>query len=103
MRQGRLRLYVAIAWLSVSSIGFASLTSSALAVEGPVAAGPIGGTDIRSAILPPPGLYGGVIGFRSHVDEIRDGTGNPVAALDAVDLTANMAAPFFVCTRFESI
>jgi hypothetical protein len=96
MRQGRLRLYVAIAWLSVSSIGFASLTSSALAVEGPVAAGPIGGTDIRSAILPPPGLYGGVIGLRSHADEIRDGAGNPVAGLDAVDLTANIAAPFFV-------
>ena len=31
------------------------------AVEGPSAAGPLGGTDIRSALLPPPGLYGGVI------------------------------------------
>ena len=31
----------------------------AFAVEGPTAAGPIGGTDIRSAVLPPPGLLAG--------------------------------------------
>jgi hypothetical protein len=96
MRQVSLRAFTAIAWLSVSSVPFAYLTTSALAAEGPVAAGPIGGTDIRSAFLPPPGLYGGIIGLRSHVDEINDGAGNPVADLNAVDLTANIGAPFFV-------
>src|SRR5262249_19665507 len=67
-----------------------------LAAEGTTAAGPNGGNDIRSAVLPPPGVYGGVIGLNSHVPEIVDGRGNPVPGLDAVDLTARIAAPFFV-------
>lgn len=39
----------------------------AKAVEGPAAAGPIGGTDIRQAIAPPPGLYvgGAFVGART--------------------------------------
>jgi hypothetical protein len=67
-----------------------------LAVEGTTAAGPIGGTDIRSAQLPPPGLYGGVIGLISPVKEIHDGGGQPVPGLNAVDLIAKMVGPFFV-------
>jgi hypothetical protein len=66
------------------------------AAEGTTAAGPIGGTDIRSAMLPPPGLYGGLVGLYSSVKEIRDGSGNPVAGLDAVDLNAKVAGAFFV-------
>ncbi len=72
------------------------LAPLANAAEGPVAAGPIGGTDMRSALLPPPGLYGGVIGLSSVVHEVHDGTGHPAAGLDAVDLDAKVAAPFFV-------
>ena len=45
------------------------------AAEGPVAAGPIGGSDMRSALLAPPGLYGGIIGLSSLVHEVHDGTG----------------------------
>src|SRR5260370_40449289 len=67
-----------------------------LAAEGPTAAGPIGGNDIRSAFLPPPGLYGGVTGLNSYVPEIVDGSGHPVPRLDAVHLIARIAAPFFV-------
>lgn len=63
----------------------------AWAAEGTTAAGPIGGTDIRSAILPPPGVYGGLIGLYSSAGEVRDGSGNPVVGLDAVDLHANVA------------
>lgn len=70
--------------------------SSVKAAEGPVAAGPIGGTDMRSAELPPPGLYGGVTGLDSVVHEVHDGTGHPAPGLDAVDLNALVAAPFFV-------
>jgi hypothetical protein len=44
-----------------------------LAVEGPSAAGPIGGTDIRSAVLPPPGLYGGVILLGAEAFDFVDG------------------------------
>jgi hypothetical protein len=70
--------------------------SQSFAIEGNTAAGPIGGTDIRSALLPPPGLYAGAVGLISPAHEIRDGTGKPVAGLDAVDLIARMAGPFFV-------
>jgi hypothetical protein len=66
------------------------------AAEGTTAAGPIGGNDIRSAILPPPGLYGGVTGLDSSVGQVNDGTGNPAAGLNAVDLWANVVAPFLL-------
>jgi hypothetical protein len=64
------------------------LCTPAAAIEGPTAAGPIGGTDIRSALIPPPGLYGG---FAAQAAGTRffagpDGKTNPVlreAALHA--------------------
>jgi hypothetical protein len=77
-------------------VGLAGMAYPCLAAEGTTAAGPIGGTDIRSAILPPPGLYGGVIGLNSHATEIVDGRGQAVPGLDAVNLTARVAGPFFV-------
>jgi hypothetical protein len=76
------------------SVGCAALPAQA--AEGTTAAGPIGGTDIRSAMLPPPGVYGGVVGLYSSVNEVRDGSGNPVAGLDAVDLNAKVAGAFFL-------
>lgn len=70
--------------------------SSSWAVEGTTAAGPIGGSDIRSAFLPPPGFYGGAVGLGSIVHNINDGTGQTVPGLDAIHLTAKIAAPFFL-------
>jgi|SRR6185312_6541898 len=87
--------FIAASTIALGAL-FASARSAAEAAEGPVAAGPIGGTDIRSAALPPPGLYGGVIGLDSSVGEIHDGTGHPAPGLDAVDLNAKIAAPFLV-------
>jgi hypothetical protein len=72
------------------------MVDPSLAVEGNTAAGPIGGTDIRSAMLPPPGLYAGAIGLLSPVHDIHDGQGHAVSGLDAVDLIARIAAPFVV-------
>lgn len=66
------------------------------AVEGNTAAGPIGGSDIRSAFLPPPGFYGGAIGLASVVGDIKNGSGETVPGLDAIHLTAKIAAPFFI-------
>src|SRR5215470_713646 len=80
----------------VLQAGLLGVISPGFAAEGTTAAGPIAGTDIRSAMLPPPGFYGGVIGFNSHASEVVDGKGNPVAGLNAVDLTARAASPFFV-------
>jgi hypothetical protein len=75
-------------------VGVGCMALPAWAAEGTTAAGPIGGTDIRSAMLPPPGLYGGLVGLYSSVNEVRDGSGNPVAGLDAVDLNAKIAGAF---------
>jgi hypothetical protein len=66
------------------------------AVEGATAAGPIGGSDIRSAILPPPGLYGGVIGLYNDVVGYNDGTGHPAAGLDAFGLQNYDGGAFFL-------
>ena len=66
-------------------------STSAFAAEGTTAAGPIGGTDIRSAILPPPGVYGAIIGLYSAAGEVDDGMGHPVAGFDAVNLKAEVA------------
>ena len=76
-----------------------SITLTALpswAAEGTTAAGPIGGTDIRSALLAPPGFYGGMAGLYSSVHQVNDGSGTPVPGLDAVDLNAKIAGAFFL-------
>ena len=67
---------------------------AALAVEGPTAAGPIGGTDIRSALLPPPGVYGGVIGAVAQAFEFVDGSGDTIPILADGDLRKWVAGPF---------
>ncbi len=71
-----------------------SLLAPARAIEGSTTAGPIGGNDIRSALLPPPGLYGGIVGLIVPVHEIHDGNGNPAPGLDAVDLIGRIGGPF---------
>ncbi len=66
----------------------------ALAVEGPTAAGPIGGTDVRSAMLPPPGLYGGVILLGASTLDFVDGNGETIPALRDAHLAKELAGPF---------
>jgi hypothetical protein len=65
-----------------------------LAVEGPTAAGPIGGTDIRSATLPPPGLYGGTIQLAAGTLDFVDGNGETIPALREAHLAKQIAGPF---------
>lgn len=65
-----------------------SAAHNAWAAEGFIAAGPVGGSDLRSALLPPPGLYGGIIGAYTTYNEIDDGSGRPVPGLDAPHLDA---------------
>ena len=80
---GLLRLVLAI------SVGCWTLPS--WAAEGSTVAGPIGGTDIRSAFQPSPGLYGAIITGGSNVYQLRDGSGSPRAGLDAVGIDAVVA------------
>ncbi len=65
-----------------------------LAVEGPTTAGPIGATDIRSALIPPPGLYGGTIQAAATTIEFLDGHGQPVPALKSAHLSKEVGGPF---------
>jgi len=81
-------------WSLVLAGGIAGMVSEAGAVEGTTSAGPIGGNDIRSAVLPPPGLYGGIVGLASTVGELDDGKGQPEPNLNAVNLTAKIGGPF---------
>lgn len=69
---------------------------SAWAIEGPTAAGPIGGTDIRSAVLPPAGLYGGLLGLGAATTGFVDGHGHPIPALADGTLAKEVAGPFLL-------
>lgn len=69
-------------------------STSAYAVEGPAAAGPIGGTDVRSAMLPPPGLYGGVAVLAAGTLDFVDGNGKTIAPLRDAHLTKQFGAAF---------
>ncbi|MCK9919420.1 transporter [Microbacteriaceae bacterium K1510] len=62
------------------------------AAEGSTVAGPIGGTDIRSAFMPTPGLYGAVILGGASTYQLRDGAGQTRPGLDAVGLNSKSAA-----------
>ena len=86
-RLGRLTLVLAVAFIWAAC-------NRAWAIEGPTIAGPIGGTDIRSAQLPPPGLYGGLILLGATAFDFVDGKGNTIPALREAHLTKYLAGPF---------
>lgn len=62
------------------ALGLGLSTSQSYAAESPRATGPIGGTDMRQAVLPPPGLYG--FGVLAGVDFLGawDNKGNVLDA-----------------------
>ncbi len=71
-------------------------SAPAWAVEGAAAAGPIGGNDIRSAILPPPGFYAGAAALYNSVTQFHDGTGHSAPALNDFGLTNYVGGAFFL-------
>src|SRR5579862_3877620 len=85
-----MRTFQSISRPLLLAAGLVCAALPASAAEGTTAAGPIGGSDMRSALLPPPGLYGVAVGLYSTVDSVHDGTGHPVPAFDAVDLKAEI-------------
>ena len=78
----------------LSSIVLSFNAGAASAVEGTTAAGPIGGTDIRAAQLPPPGLYAGAIFLAGDAPKLVDGNGRPIPALNAAHFTVKVGGPF---------
>jgi hypothetical protein len=79
--------------LILAAVIFAA-PAPALAAEGPSLAGPIGGTDIRQALLPPPGLYGGTFVLGAEAYAFLDGNGNTIPALKNINLHKEIAGPF---------
>lgn len=71
-------------------------SAPALAIEGSSTAGPIGGTDMRSSLPLPPGLYGGVVGLVAAAHQFNDGNGDLVPALSGLDLSRTRVGPFLV-------
>jgi hypothetical protein len=78
----------------LAALAAACAHSPLSALEGSSTAGPIGGTDIRTAQLPPPGLYGGAIALYAEAYGFYDGAGNLVPALSALDLARTRVGPF---------
>lgn len=76
------------------SLAFSIGAIPAFAVEGPSAAGPIGGTDIRSAMLPPPGLYGGVAVLAAGTLDFVDGNGRTIPPLRNAHLSKQLTGTF---------
>lgn len=58
--------------------------------------GPLGFSDIRAAMLPPPGLYGAVTYTHVRNRKLNDGNGKPVAFLNSLRSNTNAAALAFL-------
>lgn len=82
-----LRLPLVAVCLSATSV-------AAWAVEGPTAAGPIGGTDMRSGMLPPPGLYYGSVQLVAGTIDFLDGRGKTAPGLEDAHLVKGVGGPF---------
>lgn len=80
----------------LTTVALAFSHNSSIAAEGSSIAGPVGGNDIRAAMLPPPGVYGGVVFYHAKARGFYDGSGAAVQALSALDLTRNRAGPFLL-------
>src|SRR5215470_12430939 len=68
----------------------------AWAIEGSTAAGPIGGTDMRSSLPLPAGLYGGAVGLAAFAHQFNDGNGDVIPALSGLDLSRGRIGPFLI-------
>jgi len=71
-------------------------SAPSFALEGSAAAGPIGGTDIRSSLPLPPGLYAGSIFVYAEANQFNDGAGHLVPAFADLALTKTRVAPFLL-------
>jgi len=88
-RGGRARASLAL----LITMALLCAAPTALAVEGTTAAGPVGGSDVRVALLPPPGLYGGAVFFAGDAPRLVDGKGHDIPGLSP-HFTVKAAAPF---------
>lgn len=76
------------------AIFLVAFSARSQAVEGPTAAGPIGGTDMRSGMLPPPGVYYGTLQLVAGTIDFLDGQGKTIPGFEDAHLTKGVAGPF---------
>jgi hypothetical protein len=81
-------------WLAAALV--CAICPPSFAVEGSSIAGPIGGTDIRAALIPPPGVYGGMAVLGAKAFDFVDGRGAAIPGFGEADLTARIFAPLLV-------
>src|SRR5215468_12361002 len=93
-RRGRIRGRVRVAPLIITMTWLWG-APTASAIEGTTAAGPVGGSDVRVALLPPPGLYGGAAFFAGDAPRLVDGNGHDIPGLSP-HFTLKAASPFFL-------
>src|SRR5437667_3783751 len=89
-----MRIAALLPLLTAAAIGCGC--THALAAEGTAVAGPIGGTDLRSAQLPPAGVYGGLGFSHSGSREVFDISGNLVPVLNGLDFAGNVGGAFLL-------
>lgn len=75
-------------------------SGAARATEGIAPAGPIGGTDLNQALLPPPGFYPGVVGGGIDLGDYRLGSGEDVDGSGHVGFGAVGALAVYPTTLF---
>lgn len=81
---------------ALAAAAICCMPAPALAIEGSTAAGPIGGTDIRSSLPLPPGLYGGAVGLVAAAHQLTDGNGDVIPALSNLELSRTRVGPFLI-------
>ncbi|MBI1385252.1 MAG: hypothetical protein GC150_10105 [Rhizobiales bacterium] len=78
--------------LALAALMISSSIAPCLAAEGSSAAGVAGGSDLGSALLPPPGLYAAGIAAFSQTEDFYDGAGRFVPLLDGLSIDGGVAA-----------
>jgi hypothetical protein len=89
-------LRMLIAGIAVFGLSLCELAPQAFATEGNTVAGPIGGTDMRSAMLPPPGLWGGGVYAYGSGRGFTDGNGDDIPQLSGLDLWRDTVGAFLI-------
>jgi hypothetical protein len=88
--------FMVLAACAIAAVGPAALVTKGWATEGNTVAGPIGGTDMRSAMLPPPGLWVGGVYAYGAARGFADGNGDDIPQASGLDLWRDTAGAFLI-------
>src|SRR6266511_4622047 len=78
----------------------AAAPAPAFALESPAAAGPIGGTDVRSGLLPPPGFFAGFAVLGAATTDFVGPNGKTIPAFGDAQIVKEEASAQKIAQRF---